>query len=694
MERRNFLKLTTLFTFQASLGGLLSGCHSSSSSKPLTPASFPQGVASADPKPKSVVLWTRAKPERTTLETIFLQVEVANDEGFNQIILKEPITASANQDFTVHVRITGLEADQVYYYRFITNNDDRSDTGRTWTAPESASTTTIPLAFVSCQERKHGFYGAYRRMLLDDINKPLHEQIRFVLHLGDFIYETDEAWQTPLDEQLEPITDGLISQQGEPREYGLFPDGNISESGIYHANSLADYRHLYKTYLKDPDLLAARARWPFICIWDDHEFSDDCWQTEANYNDSGATSSTNEPSQRRKVAANQAWSEYIPMDYSQTTEPDSELHHARAFEFADVENTNNDQPNTNNQVAIETLTIYRRLQFGQLLDLILTDNRSYRSDHAVPENLSGNLNAFIHPRGLMPLALLNQMDAGSTANNNQPETFLSIPGNVFLNPRRNSVPGSLLGKRQKQWWKTAMRQSTARWKVWGNSVPLMQLRINLGELHEFLSDSVASADTWDGYAQERNELMQFLVDEQILNMVSLSGDVHAHFAGHVMNDFDAVNQKTAAVEVVTAAISSQSLFEGVERMSRRANPNELEMEIRSLIAYRDPDDSNSLIQNLNNTLLNGVNSGLAAAQGKNSEEVSAVKDPKVNPHLLYANTDGHGYGLANISTSDITIKLVTLKTITNDIESDQVLEVSEFQIPYSNNINDTVIFHS
>ena len=680
MQRRDFLKSIVVWSLQASAPAVLSACGGRNDEVQETPvgASFPQGVASADPAADSVVLWTRALPREAGLESFGLRVEVAEDEAFARPVLRESVRADAAQDFTVHARITGLSPDTIYYYRFVSLTGDVSVTGRTWTAPEYDSLAPLTLAFVSCQERKHGYYGAWRRMLKDDRAAPREQQIRFVLHLGDFIYESDESWQEPLDEHLDPIPGGLLEPSGEPRGIGEFPDGAVSASGVPHAETVADYRHLYRRYLSDPDLLAARARWPFVCIWDDHEFSDDCWQSEANYDNHGAGATTDEPSQQRKVAANQAWSEYIPMDYAgaeQAGEP------ARPFRFVTVENTPNDHPNDDNEKAIASLTINRRLRFGQLIDLLLTDNRSYRSDHAVPEDISGG-GVFIHPRAAMPLHLLNQLDAGNMANDGNPRAYLSIGGAVFANPRRHSPPGSILGERQKQWWKQRMAESKARWRLWGNSVPLMRLKINLQAVSDLLPEVVLSSDSWDGYAHERRELMRYLRDNGIGNVVSLSGDVHAHFAGTVFDDYDARNPEPAAVEVVTAAISSLSMFAGTERLSRVDHPSALEAAVRSLIIYPDPDDPERLIRNLDNSLLNGVEAGLAAAAGKSAEEVAAARNPAVNPHLLHADTAAHGYGLATVTKEEMTVRLVTMETITDNARADRVESVVTFAIPH------------
>ena len=106
--------------------------------------------------------------------------------------------------------------------------------------------------------------AAGRACWQEDQNAAEDDRIHFVLHLGDFIYE--RCWDERLD--------------GSPqsRKVPPFPDG-VGAPGSRDAVSLADYRHLYKTYLSDPHLQEARARWPFICTWDDHEFADDCFQS-------------------------------------------------------------------------------------------------------------------------------------------------------------------------------------------------------------------------------------------------------------------------------------------------------------------------------------------------------------------------------------------------------------------------------
>ncbi|MBK9034551.1 MAG: PhoD-like phosphatase N-terminal domain-containing protein [Myxococcales bacterium] len=194
MKRRDFLRLSGTFFAVASLGGV-AACSDDSSGSPdagtdAPPTGlvlFPQGLGSGDPRETSVVLWTRAVPASGTAD-VPLRVEVASDAAFATIVVMQDITAGASADHTVRVVVTGLAADTIYYYRFVAAADSIS--GRTRTAPAAGADVPIRMAWVSCQDYAAGQYHAYRQMVTEDMARPEADQVRFVLHLGDFIYET------------------------------------------------------------------------------------------------------------------------------------------------------------------------------------------------------------------------------------------------------------------------------------------------------------------------------------------------------------------------------------------------------------------------------------------------------------------------------------------------------------------------
>jgi len=672
MQRRDFLKLAGFFTLAIHLPNSLVGCGATSAVAAKGQMAFLHGVASGDPRESSVVLWTRISPLEDTTGYVDIKIQVATDENFSTIIADSDVRIDESSDYTLRFLISDLSSDTIYYYRFIANNQVTSMTGRTWTAPQRDSDVAINFSSTNCQNREHAFYSAYTLMLKEDLLKPRDEQIRFILHLGDFVYETrNDALQYPTDEAGNRLA-SLIDAQGQTRTVRAFPDGNVLSDGSHYAVSLDDYRHLYKTYLLDPELQAARARWPFICIWDDHEFTDDYWQSEANYDDIGIDSSINEPSQQRKIAANQAWYEYIPVDYSADLTDDIP-HHAQSFQAAQISNTLNSEfddnglaNNADNLAAIGSLTIYRSLRFGNNLQLVLTDCRSYRSDHALPEDISGNFQGFVHSRMALPLALINTLDAGREANDKNPPDLLDLPL-PLLNPRRTSPPGSMLGKQQKQWWKEVLTQSDTRWNIWGNSVPLMRLGINLSALPINISDIILSSDTWDGYNTERRELMTFLHENNISNVVSIAGDVHAYYAGEVLNNYDSgENNITHSIpEFVCGAISSISQFDALDQLSLRENPDNTEVLLRQLIIFEDK-ATGERVCNFNSTMLRGAETAITSAQVADVNAVVENTVASLNSHLQFADTNAHGYSLFHIDSDELKTEFVVVNTVRID----------------------------
>jgi alkaline phosphatase D len=670
MKRRDFLKTSGYFFLTASLSGV-TGCPNGGGNRPGT-YSFPQGVASGDPRENSVVLWTRVQPTSGTPDPIPVTVEASTAQDFGTLIASQEFNATAAADYTLRVVFNGLNPGTIYYYRFRAGAD-QSIVGRTRTAPAADADARVNLAWVSCQDYQAGFYGAYRRMLLDDMNAAPDDQIHFVVHVGDFIYETrGDGFQEALDDNFQPIQ--LRDRNNLARVIDTFPNGITRPGGLQYANTVADYRHLYRQFLRDPDLQAARARWPFIVTWDDHEFTNDCWQTQANYD---RRFTYDEPSQARKVAANQAWFEYIPALLTGATGVTGVTQQAKDFTPAPVMDSpygdidvgpGNQIVENNNLNALGTLTIYRSLRFGRHVELVVTDLRSYRSDHAIPENLTQGNPAFFDPRNALPLADVNIFDAGRTYNNNNPPA--TTPSGL-PNDRASSPPGTMMGPTQKQWWMDTMRQSSATFKVWATSVPIVRLLLNASAAG--LPDLVATADAWDGYATERNQLMQHLLTNDIRNVVAISGDVHAHFAGLIFDNYDSGTPRPVMAEFTVAGVSSNSLFSFYEAPTRGFPPA-----IRDLITYDVPGTGGErFVRNFNTTLLWGAMSAYAAVQAAQQTPPQdqraaalAARDPNINAHLRYADTDARGYGLMSVTGSGVTATLVTVPAPIQDRGTD------------------------
>ena len=561
--------------------------------------------------------------------------------------------------------VTGLSPATRYFYRFIAG-EDISVTGRTLTAPAADDLAPVRLAWFSCQNFDAGMYGAYRELIKDDDARPDDQKIQFVVHVGDFIYERiDDGGQIPLDERFEQIE--LRDAQGRLRKAPPFPSGGGKIDDNIFAESLDDYRHVYKSYLSDPDLREARARWPFVVTWDDHEFTNDSWQTQANYT---SDNNMDEPSQERKVVANQAWFEFIPARLSGAVGVAGVTQAASDFAPVTVENAmysevddDNQVTESNNRDALASMTIYRSFRYGQNVELVMTDVRSYRSDHPIPEPLTVDNPLFFTRRSVVPFDMVDIFDQGMTANGGNPPAEVDF----IANPRTQSPPGTMLGPAQKTWFKETVQSSDATWKVCASGVPIMRFLVHNAEGGPLILDRVLSSDTWDGYNTERKELMTFLRDNAIDNVVVISGDIHAHFAGLVMDDFDAAAPQPAAVEFVVAGVTSNSLFSNLQN----ATANLGEPLLRRLVTY----DATAMggpefVENANVLVRHGMNAANAAADTHSLADILAAKDPTVNPHLRYADTNAQGYGLLTITSDQITAQLVTINRPITDTGTD------------------------
>ncbi|HEY6245145.1 MAG TPA: alkaline phosphatase D family protein, partial [Pyrinomonadaceae bacterium] len=319
---------------------------------------YPQGVASGDPDPHSVILWTR-RPFADGGTRQLLTVEVAEDEAFRRVVAHARAPVSSGADWTARVFIGGLKPARIYWYRFTDTDGNGSRVGRTITAPLPNDPRPVNFAFVSCQDVNEGKLNAYRRMIYEDERAPASEQLGFVLHLGDFIYEVVEY-----PEEVKTRFDRTIY------EVARISDG-IKVSSFHIPLTLDGYRAIYKGYLADPDLQDARARWPFVCIWDNHEFS---WQGWQSIQKAGRS----RPGQSIKVAANQAWWEYLPSRCKKVSGPSLESFDAPKVTDVKIEkwdeNGLGDEPN--NRIAINSLIGYRSYRYGKHLDLIITDQHS------------------------------------------------------------------------------------------------------------------------------------------------------------------------------------------------------------------------------------------------------------------------------------------------------------------------------
>lgn len=247
-------------------------------------ASFEHGVASGDPLPDAVILWTRITPDDAFADIpIPFRYDIFSDEALTQIVTGGQGLAGAGNDYTIKIDAGSLAPDQVYYYRFLVKTQDgeiTSPVGRTKTTATSGN-TPVKLAAISCSNYPFGHFHVYR----DIAETP---GLDAVIHLGDYLYEYG--------------IDGYGGSVG--REIGR------NHTPPLEIITLSDYRSRHAQYKTDPDLQAAHAAAPWLCTWDDHESANDAYRTGAqNHNPEQNEGNWSD----RKQAAVQAYLEWMPI---------------------------------------------------------------------------------------------------------------------------------------------------------------------------------------------------------------------------------------------------------------------------------------------------------------------------------------------------------------------------------------------
>lgn len=456
--------------------------------------SFAHGVASGDPMPRSVVFWTRVTPADPAAGDIEVVLEVATDADFSRIVHRSSgLRARAGRDFTVKHDLDGqgLEPGTDYHYRFIANGVT-SPVGRTRTLALGAL-AEARLAVVSCQLYPGGLYNAY-----DAIARL--EQVDAVVHLGDYIYE-----------------------------YGAGPDDYGMETGAalnrlpdppHEIVSLDDYRRRHAQYKSDPDLQAAHARAPFICVWDDHELANDTWNTGAQNHQPD----TEGAFVTRKAAALRAYFEWMPI-----REP---------------------VPGTMGEA------IQRTFHFGDLASLMMVETR-----------LQGRM---------------RQLSYGADMGFSAGPDGRPVPDVAAFETLRQAEDRDLLGPAQREWLGRELATSKAAgrpWQVLGNQVVMArvagpdiaamatpeavagmlaglspEIRAQVEQAAVLFSHGLPfNLDSWDGYPAGRERLYQTFKAARVRPIV-LAGDSHAFW----VNELKDAAGEARAVEFGTSSISSPS----------------------------------------------------------------------------------------------------------------------------------------
>jgi len=299
----------------------VAGSAPESAAAPRGKRYFQHGVASGDPRPHQVIIWTRITPTAASRPgsgkgpKVQVTWEVARDAKFNKIVRRGTFHTGPGRDHTVKLDVSGLKPATWYHYRF-SYRGERSRVGRTRTAPaKKSSPRNLRFGVVSCVNWQAGYFAAYRGVAARD-------DLHAVLCMGDYLYEYGPGGYGYGFDNVD------IRRHDPPREMV----------------SLEDYRRRHAQYKTDPDLQDAHAKYPFIVTWDDHEVANDQWRGGAENHQSGEGNY-----QRRRARSHRAYDEWMPVRMNGTTK------------------------------LGDGARLYRRLRFGRLAEISMLDLRTYRS---------------------------------------------------------------------------------------------------------------------------------------------------------------------------------------------------------------------------------------------------------------------------------------------------------------------------
>lgn len=435
---------------------------------------FLHGVASGDPLSDRVIIWTRISPDDQLYKgELSVMWQMATDENFEDIVANGNYTTDDGRDFTVKEDVTALKAGQNYYYRFQVG-DVTSQIGETKTLHKDGM-DTIKMAVVSCSNYPFGYFHGYRAIAESG-------PFDVVLHLGDYIYERGDG--------------GYGSPNAESMGRLLDPPHEIV--------SLSDYRLRYALYRTDDDLQEIHRKYPFICAWDDHEFTNNSYATGAlNHDESEGDWAT------RRRAATKAFMEWLPV-----------------------------------RVPIADLPTVRSFNFGKLATLAMLDTRivgrerplEYGLDVELDENQKPDYAAFHKRLETEERSLLGT----------EQEAWLD---KTLEKSVADGIPWQILGQQIIMSYRPEPPLSSVFSAEEMKKFPVgEQLSMEVAEAH----GGFYNPDAWDGYQPVRRRVFD-MFEKYPGNPVVLTGDTHSCWA---MSLTDKMGGKHYGAEFGTGAITS------------------------------------------------------------------------------------------------------------------------------------------
>lgn len=335
-----------------------------------------------------------------------------------------------------------------------------------------------------------------------------------------------------------------------PKGYGDSLNGRFVEPKN-EILSEGDYRTRYSVYRLDADLRFAHQQQTFISIWDDHESTND------SYKDGAENHQPNEGDwETRKNIAKKVYFEWMPIRDASAN------------------------------------TIYRKISYGSMLDLIMLDTR-----------LEGR--------------------------SKPPVNFDDVDM-----PMR-----TILGTTQYNWFINNISTSTAKWKVIGNQIIFSDLNVGFGAVDSLGKPAITNInairnvenlfiDNWESYPTERNAIMDTLKNKSVNNTIFITGDSHASW-GFDLNKKPVVYPNTALFNLPTPS-PSYTPATGAGSVG---------------VEFATPSISSA---NFDEAVGTATAAGFETAINNPIPIGPPLGNVSYNPHLKYVDLDRHGYFILDL----------------------------------------------
>lgn len=503
-------------------------------------APFLHGVASGDPLPDRVIIWTRvtvANPDKN----IRVHWEISPDIDFRYIINSGYVTTNENKDYTVKVDADKLQESTTYYYRFKLYNT-YSVIGKTRTSPKSSDEIeNLRFAIVSCSNYQAGYFNAYQ-------NIANRSDIDAVIHLGDYIYEYKKG--------------GYGYSSNRP-DRGHEPQHEIV--------TLEDYRVRYSFYRLDPNLQDIHQQHPFITVWDDHEFANDAYMDGAeNHSDDEGDWNL------RKSNAKKAYFEWLPV--RENKEDSNRIYRKISYgKLVDlfmidtrIEGRTKQINNHNNSNSKKFLAFSKSQKnklnwaVNHMVENSFNDNLDYNEKIKISNYISRALktetnHSLVNSKTINPFSIKELNEIKDILN----KAEKNLKKKSLIKNRQTLSSSSILGDEQKSWLKNNLKKSSATWKIIGNQVMMTPFGLKINRFskswYSFLIPKwmkkwhQLNKDDWNLYTNEKNEILDF-IQNNVNNVAILTGDIHMMFASEVER-----NGSCIIPEFTTPSVTSPNL---------------------------------------------------------------------------------------------------------------------------------------